>query len=150
MTSGRIAGNISADNLQLARLLSDSSLPSSATFKLRGTGDNITSLARSVRGELSIASVEYKGRTFRDVVLNGELREGRIRSHVLSHDPALNIDADVSALADARGLHDIYVEGDVQNFRPSIFGLKDELATHAYSGHEGYGNSQRQQNSNNK
>ena len=136
MTSGRIAGNISADNLQLARLLSDSSLPSGATFKLRGTGENINSIARSVvRGELNIASVEYKGRTFRDVVVNGELREGRIRSHVLSHDPALNIDADVSALADARGLHDIYVEGDVQNFRPSIFGMKDELAAHAYSGH---------------
>lgn len=132
--SATVQGTLAAEHLQLARLLDESNLPSDITCSIKGIASDLGTPSPTFTGESHIVSVEYLGRTFRDLHLKGSYRGNNLLADILVRDPALDIEASLSAQTNGGTLHNVVLDGTARNFRPSTLGLSGDFAAHAYSG----------------
>ncbi|MBR1593656.1 MAG: translocation/assembly module TamB domain-containing protein [Alloprevotella sp.] len=132
--ASRLSGSLSADHLRLAQLAGSQDLPADITFSARGMAEGLGTASPAFSVDASVASVEYAGRTFRDIGLRGEYRNRLVTSDVLVRDPSLNVEARFSGRADAGTLRDIVLSGTVRDFTPAVLGLSGKYAANTYGG----------------
>ena len=124
-------GNVSATDISLGTLLSESRLGNVST-SITLSGSMPKGASPTVNAEGVVSRFAYNGYTYNNISFNGAYARNTVTGHLSIDDPNINLTAEGEFGAQGKGKQ-LVVEARLDNFRPSVTRLSDKWGDAVFS-----------------
>ena len=124
-------GNVSATDISLGTLLSESRLGNVST-SITLSGSLPKGASPTVNAEGVVSRFAYNGYTYNNITFNGAYARNTVTGHLSIDDPNISLTAEGEFGAQGKGKQ-LVVEARLDNFRPSVTRLSDKWGDAVFS-----------------